>query len=210
MSLVSEILDAATPSPTKLFLGCVTMLFILPRALTPSHSHRSKTPTISGIVSGGAVALAWIIGFIIYFYKRHRRERRARALGFRSHREMLDPPKKQEEFIIPPDPAVVEAGLHPGERVYNDPKVKSSELPRHARTVPAAEMEKAAAARDEPRGQRSPPGAAPAIPHSTSEPERVADQKRASHGPASTPQQPGYPPLSPRRISEEMTVPRVG
>ena len=94
-------------------------------------------------MSGGAVALAWFIGFIIYFYKRHRRERRARALGFRSHREMLDPPKKQEEFIIPPDPAVVEAGLHPGERVYNDPKVKNSELPKHARTVPTAEMEKA-------------------------------------------------------------------
>ena len=75
---------------------------------------------ISGTISGGLVGVAWIIGFIIYFYKRNRRERRARALGYRGHREMLDPPKKREAFIIPPDPAIVESGLIPGERIYDD------------------------------------------------------------------------------------------
>ncbi|KIP05600.1 hypothetical protein PHLGIDRAFT_119699 [Phlebiopsis gigantea 11061_1 CR5-6] len=151
-----------TPTTTQLFLG-----------------HRSKTPTISGIVSGGAVALAWAIGFIIYFYKRHRREKRARALGFRSHREMLDPPKKPEAFIIPPDPAIVEGGLHPGERVYDDPKVAGADLPHRARTVPGAEMQKAA---HETHGY--PPQA---IAHTASEPSRVADRSRATHSAASPP-----------------------
>ena len=124
-------------------------------------------------MSGGAVALAWAIGFIIYFYKRHRREKRARALGFRSHREMLDPPKKPEAFIIPPDPAIIEGGLHPGERVYDDPKVAGEDVPRHARTVPVAEMEKATEETHDYPPQ--------AMPHTASEPSRVADRSRATH-----------------------------
>lgn len=59
---------------------------------------------------------------MVYFYKRHRREKRARALGFKSHREMLDPPKKAEPFIIPPDPAIVEGRAQPGERIMIEHK----------------------------------------------------------------------------------------
>ncbi|KAI0072436.1 hypothetical protein K474DRAFT_1711595 [Panus rudis PR-1116 ss-1] len=83
-----------------------------------ANGHKALTPIISGAISGGCVALAWIIGFAIYFYKRHRREKRARALGFKSHREMLDPPKKpQDPYIIPPDPAIVEGKAVPGEQI---------------------------------------------------------------------------------------------
>lgn len=173
---------APSASPTQhLFLG-----------------HRSKTPTISGIVSGGAVALAWIIGFIIYFYKRHRRERRARALGFRSHREMLDPPKKKEAFIIPPDPAIVEAGLTPGHRVYSDPKVRGDDFPKHAHTIPMSVLKKTSAelAEEEelPR---------PELKHSSSEPAWYGDQPRPS-----TSHVGHWPGSSQRSLSSEMTIPK--
>jgi hypothetical protein len=151
------------------------------------------TPTISGIVSGGAVALAWFIGFIIYFYKRHRREKRARALGFRSHREMLDPPKKPEAFIIPPDPAIVEAGLHPGDRIYDDPKVTSDGMPKHAHTLPLAEREKTSDSMIE-----SPPHHT--ITHSATEPPLI--DHPLSPGEHSRPAM-----RSPKIVSAEMVIP---
>ncbi|GJE94474.1 hypothetical protein PsYK624_106440 [Phanerochaete sordida] len=161
--------------------------------------HVSKTPTISGLVSGGAVALAWFIGFIIYFYKRHRREKRARALGFRSHREMLDPPKKKEAFIIPPDPAIVEAGLHPGQRIYNDPKVRGDDFPKHAHTIPMSVLkhthdEMVEDTSETPR---------PEMKHSSSEPTWYGDQT-----PASSSKMGHWPGSSQRSISSEMTIPK--
>ena len=153
------------------------------------------TPTISGIVSGGCVAIAWIIGFMIYFYKRHRREKRARALGFRSHREMLDPPKKQEAFIIPPDPAIVEAGLHPGDRVYDDPKVAGDGMPKHAHTLPLAEVEKA---NDSVMGHYPP---RPGVRHSATEPSLI--DHPLSTGDLTRPSM-----RSPGIVSSEMVIPR--
>ena len=35
---------------------------------------------------------------------------------------MLDPPKKPEPFIIPPDPAIVEGNAHPGDRIVIEHK----------------------------------------------------------------------------------------
>lgn len=54
---------------------------------------------------------------------------------------MLDPPKKDEAFIIPPDPAIVEGECEPGAKIYNDPAVQSDELPPHAHTVPLTQAE---------------------------------------------------------------------
>jgi len=105
------------------------------------QGHKAKTPIIAGAVSGACIAAAWVIGFIIYFYKRHRREKRARALGFKSHREMLDPPKKPEVFVIPPDPAIVEGRFQPGDRVFPDPKHDGGGIPKHANTIPLAKGE---------------------------------------------------------------------
>ena len=101
--------------------------------------HKAKTPMIAGIISGGAVGLAWIIGFIIYFIKRHRREKRAIAAGYKGHREMLDPPKKPQAFIIPPDPAIVEGALEPGDRAVDYPDANPSYSAVQALTVPPRE-----------------------------------------------------------------------
>jgi len=161
------------------------------------------TPTISGIVSGGTVALAWIIGFIIYFYKRHRREKRARALGFRSHREMLDPPKKKEAFIIPPDPAIVEAGLRPGQRVYDDPKVRGDGFPKHAHTIPMSVL-KNAARNDTTQEETETPK--PDMRHSSSEPAWYGDQMQEGDSPGSSTV--ARWPSSPRSVSSEMTIPK--
>ena len=101
---------------------------------------------------------------------------------------MLDPPKQPEAFIIPPDPAIIEGGLHPGERVYDDPKVKKSELPRHAHTVPLAEMEKATEEVMEEEASHSPPD----FHHTASEPSRAADKSRAGRTDSSSPRRYGH------------------
>lgn len=145
-------------------------------------SHRANTPVIAGAVSGGCVGAAWIIGFIIYFYKRHRREKRARAAGFRSHREMLDPPKKKETFVIPPDPAIVEAGHQPGEKIYDDPKVQSADHLKHARTVPIAQAEYASSSKVD--GTSSP--IVPEMQHTASAPSRVHHTSQLSLPPSTS------------------------
>ncbi|TCD60734.1 hypothetical protein EIP91_009617 [Steccherinum ochraceum] len=115
LRITESLRHAMPPSPT------VQALDESSSAWAALHGHKAKTPMISGIVSGGAVGLAWIIGFIVYFFKRHRREKRALARGYRGHREMLDPPKKPEAFIIPPDPAIVQGQLEPGDRAEDGP-----------------------------------------------------------------------------------------
>jgi len=126
---------------------------------------------ICGTVTGGLIGLAWVIGFIIYFYKRHRRESRARAAGLRGHREMLDPLKKNEAFIIPPDPAIVQGQLAPGDRVYDDPKLEKGELPRWSKSMPlSGKTSQPTSPPETPTGVT-----APLMPHTASEP----TQKRA-------------------------------
>lgn len=121
----------------------------------------AKTPMIAGIVSGSCVGLAWFIGFIIYFYKRHRREKRARALGFRNHREMLDPPKKQEAFIIPPRPSHHRGG--PQARREHLRRPESAGL-GHAETCSHA-PHRAGRALRAPRGRGEDFGCAPNTTH---------------------------------------------
>jgi hypothetical protein len=63
---------------------------------------------IAGCVSGGCVALAWTVGFIIYFVKIRQRKRQAIAAGFTSRKDFVvtEPLPNPTTFIIPPDPAV--------------------------------------------------------------------------------------------------------
>ncbi|EIW63560.1 uncharacterized protein TRAVEDRAFT_43848 [Trametes versicolor FP-101664 SS1] len=135
------------------------------------HGHRALTPILSGAISGGIVGVAWIIGIIVWLYKRHRRARRAKAAGFRSHREFLDPPKKQEAFIIPPDPAVIQGQVKPGQQIVVE-DVQMAHL-KPAKTVPAA-----AADGERRHGEKEdvPPGMA----HRGSAPCRVPDEPRSS------------------------------
>jgi hypothetical protein len=60
---------------------------------------------IAGIISGGAVALMWLISGIVYLYKRHERAKRARQVGV--HRRDVPPRRmpQQMKWEIPPDPA---------------------------------------------------------------------------------------------------------
>jgi hypothetical protein len=71
--------------------------------------QKAKTPIIAGSVSGACVLLAWTIGFTIFFVRRRRQKKRAKELGFKSHRDIIDfiPIPNPTTFIIPPDPALV-------------------------------------------------------------------------------------------------------
>ncbi|KAI8992874.1 hypothetical protein BD414DRAFT_412513 [Trametes punicea] len=137
------------------------------------HGHRALTPILSGAISGGIVGVAWIIGIVVWLYKRHRRARRAKAAGFRSYREFLDPPKKQEAFIIPPDPAVIQGQVRPGQKIVVE-DVQAAHV-KHAKTVPTAE-------RDEERHRRGEKEDVPkGMPHRTSAPCRVPNLEDAAH-----------------------------
>ncbi|OCH91453.1 hypothetical protein OBBRIDRAFT_525948 [Obba rivulosa] len=103
MPTISAIIDAQSPSESAAL-----------------HGHKAKTPEISGIVSGSAVGLLWTVGLVMYLWKRRQRTKQARASGLKSHRELLDPPKKPQAFIIPPDPAIIQGCMVPGERVIVD------------------------------------------------------------------------------------------
>lgn len=88
---------------------------------------------------------------------------------------MLDPPKKQETYIIPPDPAIVEGDIEPGAKIYDDPKLQGNELPQHARTVPIAQADNSnsASGSSTMKGNGEKPDSVPEIPHSTSAPSSV-------------------------------------
>jgi len=107
------------------------------------HGHRALTPLISGSVTGGIIGVAWIVGLLMYFYKRWQGHKAVRRAGLHSHRELDIPPPKPEAFIIPPDPAVIQGFRVPGERVVlGDPKADGNGQPKHAKTVPFARTEK--------------------------------------------------------------------
>ncbi|KAH9859119.1 hypothetical protein C2E23DRAFT_801493 [Lenzites betulinus] len=149
-------------------------------AMTPSqsreaalHGHRALTPILSGAISGGIVGVAWIIGIIVWLFKRHRRAQRAKAAGYRSHREFLDPPKKDDAFIIPPDPAVIKGHAKPGQRIVVE-DVQMAHM-KHARTVPEA------AAEDGERRHGEKEDVPPGMAHRTSAPCRVQDSPNPSN-----------------------------
>ncbi|KAI0779304.1 hypothetical protein C8Q74DRAFT_1258358 [Fomes fomentarius] len=164
------------------------------RGLTPSesseaalHGQRALTPIYSGAISGGIVGIAWIVGLVVWLYKRHRRARRAKAAGYRSHREFLDPPKTQDAFIIPPDPAVIKGQARPGQKI-----VFASEEGKHhgkafkyakSNTVPMVDAD-GLETRVHGEKESVPPG----MDHRVSAPCRVPDSAHLS----STPQEDGH------------------
>ena len=98
---------------------------------------------ISGAVSGGTIGLLWIIGLLIYIYRRYRVHQQVRSAGLRNHRELDIPPPKPEAFILPPDPAIIQGFRAPGERVVpDDPRANGNGKPKHVRTEPLTHSEK--------------------------------------------------------------------
>ncbi|CCM01918.1 uncharacterized protein FIBRA_03990 [Fibroporia radiculosa] len=106
------------------------------------HGRRDLVPLISGSVSGATIGIAWIVGLLMYAYKRWKGHQAVRNAGLRSHRELDVPPPKPEAFIIPPDPAVIQGIRAPGERIVpDDPKADVRAQPEHAKTIPLARTE---------------------------------------------------------------------
>ncbi|TRM69500.1 hypothetical protein BD626DRAFT_13215 [Schizophyllum amplum] len=81
----------------------------------------AKTPLIAGSVCGGLMAIAWIIGFTIYFrkrWKRKMRNRRRRAGLEVTHSTHAEDAVAQEKVVIPPDPAVLLGKAEPGSDAF--------------------------------------------------------------------------------------------
>jgi hypothetical protein len=100
------------------------------------------TPIIAGSVCGGVMAIAYIVGFTIYFVKRRRRKERKRKLAASGHD--LTPltlpttpttpttkknKKPEEKIIVPPDPAIVLGLRRPGENAFGEPADNSANSP---------------------------------------------------------------------------------
>ncbi|KAF8650439.1 hypothetical protein AX16_005242 [Volvariella volvacea WC 439] len=80
-----------------------------PTVLALAPGERVITPLIAGSVCGGLLAIAWLIGFTIYFTKRYQRKRFKRQLetGLINPGEGKGKGRETEKrFIIPPDPAI--------------------------------------------------------------------------------------------------------
>jgi len=114
------------------------------------HGHRALTPMISGAVSGGTIGILWIVGLLIYIYRRYRGHQQVRSAGLRNHRELAIPPPKPEAYILPPDPAIIQGFRVPGERVVpDDPRTGGNGKPKHATTVPLTPNEKSELRKEE-------------------------------------------------------------
>lgn len=139
--------------------GAGVMCYEIPR-------QKAKTPIIAGSVSGACVLLAWTIGFIVFFVRRRRQKQRAKELGFKSHRDIIDfaPVPNPTTFIIPPDPALV------GPRKSYEKHARDLERQGQADDSPASETRLRVPDQSEQGTIRSPEGTTRTISTTNSTP----------------------------------------
>ncbi|KAH9839362.1 uncharacterized protein C8Q71DRAFT_508460 [Rhodofomes roseus] len=132
------------------------------------HGQRALTPMISGVVSGGTIGILWIVGLLIYIYRRYRGHQQVRSAGLRTHRELDILPPKPEAYILPPDPAIIQGFRAPGERVVpDDPRADGNGNPKHVRTEPWTSSEKGGRRKEKEKEREARPGdtrSAPQLP----------------------------------------------
>ncbi|KAG6813364.1 hypothetical protein H0H92_011630 [Tricholoma furcatifolium] len=89
------------------------------RCLIIGSPAKLKTPMIAGCVVGGAIGIAWIIGFTIYFRKRYRRKMLKRRIAQGKAVQKVKPSKiPDERVVVPPDPAILLGHRLPGEHAF--------------------------------------------------------------------------------------------
>lgn len=67
------------------------------------NGHKALTPIIAGSVCGGLLAIAWIVGLVWYLLKRRKSK----------DRNPLRETNEMEQYIIPPDPAILPEDKRP-------------------------------------------------------------------------------------------------
>ncbi|KAJ7497556.1 hypothetical protein FB451DRAFT_236914 [Mycena latifolia] len=90
-------------------------------AASSAPRQKPKTPMIAGSVIGGIMAIAYIIGFTIYFVKRCKRKRLHRRIEA-GEAQPKEQPAPKEKTVIPPDPAVLLGHNKPGDVIVVDEK----------------------------------------------------------------------------------------
>lgn len=68
-----------------------------------------------GTISGTCIGVAWLVALVVILVKRYRRKKHYKKMGKSEHELLPRPPG--EEYIVPPDPAVLEGKHQPGDRV---------------------------------------------------------------------------------------------
>lgn len=81
--------------------------------------QKALTPIIAGTISGTCIGVAWLIALIVILLKRYRRKKYYKEVGKPDKDAELN---DKGEFIVPPDPAILEGSHMPGERVIIEKK----------------------------------------------------------------------------------------
>ncbi|KAL5523637.1 hypothetical protein ACEPAG_7810 [Sanghuangporus baumii] len=84
------------------------------------NGQRALTPIIAGTISGTCIVVAWLVALVHLAVKHYKRRKRYKKLGvaaasIKSAKEQEE--RRKKEYIVPPDPAVLEGSHYPGERV---------------------------------------------------------------------------------------------
>ncbi|KAL1670076.1 hypothetical protein GGF50DRAFT_109811 [Schizophyllum commune] len=162
----------------------------------------AKTPMIAGSVCGGLMAIAWIIGFTIYFRKRWKRKirNRKRRAGLEVPLSPHEGPEApQEKVVIPPDPAVLAGLAKPGSDAFEG--MEALRKPRITRGLSRAKgrLEGIFEQDEKAKGSPRPSTSAPAL-----------DSGASTASPSTTtikPPPPPPPPRHSRKSSRETAAP---
>lgn len=73
------------------------------------NGHKALTPIIAGSVCGGVLVIAWIVGLVWYLLKRRK------SKDWNPPAENNEENNETEQYIIPPDPAILQGNNKPNE-----------------------------------------------------------------------------------------------
>ncbi|KIJ39859.1 hypothetical protein M422DRAFT_32465 [Sphaerobolus stellatus SS14] len=92
------------------------------------HLSTANIPVIAGVLSGACVIIFWSIAAFLWLRRRRRRKICLRSTADRPEETV----KKAADFIVPPDPAIVEGLYEPGYHLFKDKKEQAKARRTHS------------------------------------------------------------------------------
>jgi len=109
---LTERLDSDSPTP-----AFVARAESSSEAAALPNGEKALTPILAGSISGTVIVIAWTVAAVYALIKYHRRKKRFKRAG---RPDLMHEAPKPEPFILPPDPAIVQGQLKPGDHVFKD------------------------------------------------------------------------------------------
>jgi len=109
---LTQLLDSDSPTP-----AFVARAESSSEAAALPNGERALTPILSGAISGTIIVIAWTVAAVYALIKYRRRKKRFKRAG---RPDLMHEEPKPEPFILPPDPAIVQGHLKPGDHIFID------------------------------------------------------------------------------------------